>query len=177
MRWSDFHYDDWAFGIASYSKPATLLVALRAVLGEETFMHAYRTFIRDWAYKHPYPYDFFNTFETVSRQDLDWFWDSWYFKTWTLDQAIVRVHQQNDQAEIVIEDRGRVPMPVFLTVSFENGTSQNVELPVTMWLQGKTEVSLTIAAPSPVTSVEIDPEFYFPDIDRSNNIWTREQDD
>lgn len=40
MRWSDYHYSSFAFGIASYSKPATLLEALRGLLGEDVFWRA-----------------------------------------------------------------------------------------------------------------------------------------
>jgi hypothetical protein len=29
------------------------------------------------------------------------------------------------------------------------------------------------AGPSPVIRVEIDPERYFPDVDRTNNVWPR----
>ncbi|HET7274983.1 MAG TPA: M1 family metallopeptidase, partial [Longimicrobiaceae bacterium] len=65
MRRSDYHYAGPAFGIASYSKPATVLVALRGVLGEETFNTAYREFIDRWAFKHPQPWDMWNTFEDI----------------------------------------------------------------------------------------------------------------
>ncbi len=173
LRWSDFHYSEAAFGIASYSKPATLLVALRGLLGEETFLRAYRAFLRDWAYKHPYPYDFFNAFEAAAGRDLDWFWDSWYVRTWTLDQAVGRVTQRPGEAEIVVEDRGRAPMPVHLTATLDDGQKVNVNLPVDVWLQGQTQASVLVKSPARVTRVEIDPAQDFPDIDRSNNVWTR----
>jgi aminopeptidase N len=41
MRRTDYHYDGFARGISSYSKPATLLVALRALMGEEIFLSGY----------------------------------------------------------------------------------------------------------------------------------------
>ena len=173
MRRSDFHYGGDAFGIASYSKPATILVALRGLLGEPVFKRAYRAFIREWAYKHPYPYDLFNTFERVSGQDLDWFWHSWYFETWTLDHAIGGVTQRRGEADILVRDLGNVPMPVRMTVTLDDGTVVNVGLPVEAWLQGRTEMSITVTTPTRVTRVEIDPDMHFPDIDRSNNIWTR----
>ena len=34
------------------------------------------------------PNDFWNTMNEVSGQDLDWFWRTWYYETWKLDQAI-----------------------------------------------------------------------------------------
>ena len=35
MRWSDFHIPGPAYGVASYPKPASVLTALRGVLGDE----------------------------------------------------------------------------------------------------------------------------------------------
>ncbi len=172
MRWSDFHYTPAAYLTASYPKPATLLVALRGILGEEMFLRAYRSFIQTWAYKHPYPYDFFNTFERISGRDLDWFWQSWYFETWTLDQAITDVRTEGDTTYITVEDQGFAPMPVHLTVTLENGETIHREEPVDLWLGGATETTISLPVASPVQRVEIDSERLFPDIDRSDNVWT-----
>jgi len=45
-------------------------MALRAILGEEVFMQAYREYGRHWRSGHPTPYDFFNTLEAVASRDL-----------------------------------------------------------------------------------------------------------
>jgi hypothetical protein len=173
MRRSDFHYSGQAYGVASYSKPATVLVALRGVLGPDTFREAYRTFLSDWAYKHPYPWDFFNTVERVSGRDLDWFWRSWYYETWTLDQAVADVRTTPDGAEIVIEDRGTVPMPVLLTVTLDTGETMHIRLPVDPWLSGATRTTVDVETEAAVTQVTIDPDHRFPDVDRANNTWSR----
>jgi hypothetical protein len=174
MRRSDFHYSSAAFGVASYPKPSTNFVTLRAVLGEATFNRGWRTFLQRWAWKHPYPWDLFNTFEEVAGEDLDWFWRSWFYETWTLDQAVASVTEGRGGATIVIEDRGLAPMPARVTVTRENGETQMVEVPVETWLEGTRTASLTLpAAASPVIRVEIDAENAFPDTDRENNVWTR----
>ena len=175
-RWSDFHYTSAAFGVASYRKPATVYVALRGLLGEETFNRAYRTFMTDWAYKHPYPSDFFNTIERVAGRDLDWFWYSWYATTWTLDQAIDEVAVSGPQVSVRVADEGRVPMPVRLTVTLANGDTVSRTMPVDVWLQGRTSATTAVSIPagSTVRRVEIDAAHVFPDVDRSNNVWTRD---
>ncbi|MDX1585839.1 MAG: M1 family metallopeptidase, partial [Balneolaceae bacterium] len=109
MRWSDFHYNSLAFSRASYSKPASMLVTLRGLLGEETFNEAYRTFLKEWEYKHPYPWDLFNTFEDISGRDLDWFWRSWFYETWTLDHAVTDVTESENGTRIIIQDLGLSP--------------------------------------------------------------------
>jgi hypothetical protein len=173
MRWSDHHYVPQAFSVASYSKPATVLAALRGVLGEETFLKAYRAYLSTWAYKHPYPWDMFQMFEDVAGRDLDWFWRSWYYETWKLDQAVAAVEKSDAGTRIVIEDRGLIPMPVRLRISFADGSVSREELSVERWLGGATTTEITIRGEREITRVEIDPEFLFPDADRSNNNWTR----
>jgi hypothetical protein len=170
LRWTDFHYNPAAFTIASYQKPASALHALRVVLGEETFERAYREFLRRWAYKHPYPWDFFNTFEDVSGRDLDWFWRSWYVETWVLEQRVASVTPGDDGTRIVIEDRGMMPMPAIVEVTLADGTTVRREVPVETWLSGARTATVSVEA-ADVTRVEIDPEMAFPDLDRSNNVW------
>ena len=173
LRWSDFHYTGAAYSIASYAKPASVLVALRGVLGEETFSRAYRMFLRRWAFKHPYPWDLFHTFESVSGRDLSWFWRTWYYETWTLDHAVASVESTEGGTRIVVEDRGWAPMPVHLAITREDGTVVRREVSVERWLGGATRAVVEIPGGSTVVRVEIDPERHFPDLDRENNVWER----
>jgi aminopeptidase N len=172
MTPSDFHVPGPAYGIASYDKPATALAVLRAMLGEETFLRAYREYLHRWAFKHPYPWDFFHTFNDVSGRDLDWFWRSWYYETWTLDQALAGVTVQGNRAVITVRDEGRLPMPIDLAITRADGTIERREIPVDEWLRGGVETSVEVDASPAITKVEIDPERDYPDIDRSDNVWT-----
>lgn len=175
MRRTDFHYSASAAGVASYPKPATNFVSLRGLLGEQTFNRAWRTFMDRWKFKHPYPWDFFNTVEEVAGQDLDWFWRTWFYETWTLDQAVGSVTEAGGRVVIVIEDRGLAPMPARVTITRRDGGTQTLEVPVEEWLSGRKTATLALptTADSPVIRVEIDAENAFPDVDRQNNVWTR----
>lgn len=173
MRWSDYHYPGQAFGVASYDKPASVLVALRAVLGDSTFNRAYRSFLRRWAFHHPYPWDLFQTFESIAGRDLSWFWRSWYYETWLLDQAVGGVSVDDSGTRVVIEDRGDVPMPVLIVARRADGTIERQRVPVAIWLNGAREAIVDFEPGSPITRIELDPEQAFPDVDRSNNVWTR----
>ncbi|CAN5337682.1 M1 family metallopeptidase [soil metagenome] len=172
MRWTDFHYPGPAMGVASYAKPASVLVALRGVLGEEIFMRAYRTFLRSWAYRHPTPWDLFHSFESVSGEDLGWFWRSWYYETWVLDHAVESVTTGSGGTTIVVSDLGEIPMPVHLTITHADGEVVRREIPVQSWLAGLRTASILLPAGPSVVRVEIDAEHAFPDVDRANNLWT-----
>jgi hypothetical protein len=174
MRRTDFHYDGAAFFSATYAKPAAVLATLRGLIGEERFLAGYRSFIRDWAFRHASPWDLFHAFEAAAGVDLEWFWRTWYFETWTLDQAVHDVAPAEDgSATIVIRDLGLAPMPARVTVTREDGSTIRLEVPVQRWLAGHRSAELEVPQGSPVVRVEIDPEAAFPDIDRANNVWTR----
>jgi aminopeptidase N len=162
-----------SYGAATYYKPASVLVALRGVLGAETFHKAYAEYIRRWSYKHPSPYDFFHTFEDVSGKDLSWFWRGWFFETWKLDQAIDTVTPAGDSLEIVIENRGRAQMPVLLAVTRAGGRVDRLTIPAGVWFTGGRRHAIRIAREPMVKSIEIDTEKDFPDLDRSNQVWPR----
>lgn len=171
---SDFHDNSRAYLIASYMKPSTVLVALREVIGEEVFNRAWQSFISDWAYRHAHPQDFFNAFEREAGQDLDWFWRTWYYETWTLDQAIESVETESTGAtRIHVRDHGDAPMPVLIRITLEDGSSIDRTIPVDTWLAGHRTASISVETASPVVRVVIDPDATFPDVDRSNNAWER----
>jgi hypothetical protein len=174
MRHGDeYPYGTPAYLIATYEKMATNLVSLRAVLGSEPFLSTYRTYGLRWQYKHPTPYDFFNTFNSMSGRDLSWFWRPWWYETWTLDQAIASVTPVGQKVVVTIEDRGLAPMPVRLAVTRGDGRVDRVTLPADIWLGGARRYALSLDPLPAITAIEIDPEHVFPDVDRSNNRWVR----
>lgn len=162
-----------AYGVASYPKMATNTASLLALLGDSTFLRAYREYGRRWMYRHPTPWDFFNTFNDVTGRDLSWFWRTLWYETWTLDQAIGSVTPDGDALVVTVEDRGWAPMPARVVATRADGTTQTFELPVETWLAGATRGTVRIPNGATVTRIEIDPEQRFPDVDRANQVWRR----
>jgi hypothetical protein len=161
-----------AYGVASYEKMATNMISLRALVGDSAFLSAYRQYGLRWQYKHPSQFDFFNSFNASTGQDLSWFWRTWWYETWTLDQAIARVDVQRDAAVVTIEDKGLAPMPVRLVITRSGGRVERRTIPVDVWLAGTRTTTISLSDPATVEAIEIDPELKFPDIDRSNNRWS-----
>ena len=82
----------YEFGNNAYHKPAVALNILReTVMGRELFDYAFKEYARRWAFKQPYPADFFRTMEDASGVDLDWFWRGWFYTTDHVDLAISNV--------------------------------------------------------------------------------------
>jgi hypothetical protein len=174
MRPGDqYPYDTPAYSIASYDKMATNMVALRALLGNDAFLAAYRTYGLRWQYKHPTQFDFFNSFNSLAAGDLSWFWRTWWYESWTLDQAIGSVVPSGGKLIVTIEDRGLAPMPIRLAVTRSDGRVEHQVIPVDVWLAGARQYAVTLEGASSVTAIEIDLEQVFPDVDRSNNRWKK----
>ena len=162
-------------GRIAYFKPAKALILLRDdIVGPERFDYAFRTYIKRWAYKHPTPKDFFRTMNNVTGEDLDWYWKEWFYKKWTLDQAVKSVkYVDNDTTKgivITITNNNQMVMPVTIEVKENNGKVGRVNMPAELWENGG-EHSFIYHSTGMVNSVTIDPDEKFPDIDRTNNTW------
>jgi len=159
----------------AYEKPALMLQTLRfEVLGKERFDFAFREYIRAWAFKHPMPADFFRLMRDASGMELDWFWRDWIFTTARLDQAVDSVTiDTTGHANVVLTNRGTMVMPAELKITFDDGTSETVKLPVEMWNLGP-RFGYRVPSKKPVRRVEVDPRQVLPDINRANNNWERQ---
>ena len=156
----------WTLGHpVSYFKGAYGMVLLREqILGPERFDWAFHKYIRDWAYKHPSPSDFFREMQSEGGEDLSWFWRGWYLNNWKYDVAVDKI----EGSAVTLSNRGQLVLPTTVEVMFKDGTKERVKLPVETWLwQGK--YVWTLDNKAPIASVLVDPDHVLPDADRSNN--------
>jgi hypothetical protein len=171
LMWPGDLYPQDLYFIMFYDKTAQALAALRGVLGDDTFHRAFREYGRRWTGRHPYPYDFFNTIANVAGRDLSWFWTTWFYEPWPLDQAIASVESRGDSTMITIEDRGLAPMPVILELTHAGGTVERMTVPVDVWLTGARRYVVRLPAAPEIVKVTIDPDGLFPDMNRGNQVW------
>jgi hypothetical protein len=172
MRHIDLVFGE-PFTVSAYYKPGTLLRSLQRVLGDSVMALGMRTYANEWMFKHPYPWDFFNTMERVSGRDLDWFFYPFWYRTVTFDQTIGGVTQTTGGVQVTVRDVGQVPAPTDILVTTASGQRVTQTIPIERWLSPSTRsVTVTIPVNDPVARVELDPEEYFPDVNRRNNVWT-----
>jgi len=164
--------ENWRQGL--YNKPALGLVLLRErITSPGRFDPVFREYVRRWAYKHPTPADFFRTMEDGLGEDLSWFWRSWFYTTEQLDQAVDSVTHGDSAggvSRIYLRNVGPMPMPVEMGLLLDDGSIRRVTLPVEVWFLGDRYTAL-IPGPRKVISVTLDPESWYPDVDRGNNRW------
>ncbi|MFN5361353.1 MAG: M1 family metallopeptidase [Bacteroidota bacterium] len=163
-------------GTLLYNKPAVGLKLLREqILGEKRFDYAFQTYIKNWAFKHPTPDDFFRSMENAAGESLQWFWRGWFVNNWKHDLAVrdVKYVDNNNFSKgclITIENMEKLVMPVELEVKMKSGKTVRIKLPVDIWMRN---VSWTFpfASDEEIESVTYDPDKVFPDSNESNDTW------
>lgn len=170
------------FGNNAYGKPATALNILRtAVMGEELFDHAFKTYAQRWMFKHPTPEDFFRTMEDASAFDLDWFWRAWFYTTDHVDISVdsfnkieVNATKKNELPEgkyyyqAGFTNIGGIPMPIHLEFTFEDGSKDYRVIPAEIWRFGD-ETGKVFDFEKPVSSISVDPKELTADTETGNN--------
>jgi hypothetical protein len=160
----------------SYFKTAFGLMLLRNdILGPDRFDPAFRKFIRDWAYKHPQPSDFFRAMDSASGEDLSWFWRGWFFTNSALDLAVDGVTYVDGDptkgAQIAVSNRGQLVLPATMRIAFRDGTTSDIALPAESWIQSGSH-SFFVDSHQPIARVVIDPDHHLPQRDRSDATWS-----
>jgi hypothetical protein len=182
MTHSDLIHKD--FGNNGYAKPAAGLTMLReAVLGPEVFDDAFSGYAQRWAFKKPQPADFFRSMEEGAGEDLAWMWRGWFYTTHANDQSIADVSRQDTEELLGSSERGRyyyritlqndggLVTPVQMDITFENGNTERVDLPVDVWRANEQEFVFGLFSDDELTKVVVDPDGWFADIDREDNEW------
>ena len=156
-----------------YQKPALMMQTLRyEVLGPERFDFAFRQYLRAWAFKHPTPADFFRLMRDASGMDLDFFWRDWIYSTARLDQAVDSIGTADGVRKIFLSSRGTMTLPLEMELTYADGGTERVRLPVEMWNLGP-RFAYRVRGGKEVTAVVVDPRNALPDTDRKNNRVTR----
>jgi len=163
-------------GLSLYLKPGFALTLLREhIVGEKRFDSAFKKYIRDWAYKHPSPWDFFRSIESSVGEDLGWFWKSMILENMRLDQAVTKVEYVGNNAKngaiVTIENMERGAMPVIIAYETISGIKGVKKLPVEVW-QNSAAVKTRIPVQEELKMITIDPQKIFPDFKPENNTWT-----
>ena len=105
--------------------------------------------------------------------DLDWFWREWVYTTARLDQAVDSVAAApGGGSEVQLANRGTMVMPAELKLTFADGSTEMVRLPVEMWNLGP-RFTYRVRGKPAVTRAELDPRHALPDVDRANNRYPR----
>ncbi|MDJ1493389.1 M1 family metallopeptidase [Cytophagaceae bacterium DM2B3-1] len=159
-----------SYGFASYFRPAVAYATLQDILGKDKFKQVLNEYMSRWNGKHPSPYDFFYTFNNATKEDLTWFWKPWFFERGYSDLNIKKV-ETGKTTKIIIGRNGILPVPISLTVTFTDGTTDTHHETARVWQSGVREFAITKKYTKSIQKIDLgSPEI--PDINIQNNTYS-----
>lgn len=161
-----------AYSVHAYSKPATAYFILRDMLGDETFRKTMQLYVQRWNSKHPLPWDFFATFNEGSGQNLDWFWQPWFFENTRPDLSLADVQVKGGSVKFNVQNTGGLPVPVKLVFSFADGSSENLDAGADAWKSGNKTYAVKKKFDREVTGIALDTRIS-PDVNPADNSWKK----
>lgn len=165
-------YSDAAYLSNSYGKGGLCYYTLQDLLGDKLYFKSLHQYMNDWHGKHPVPYDFFYSFNNASGKNLNWFWKKWFFSWDYPDLAIKKVEKAGMITKIVIENKGGLPLPVYITIISGN-TKTILRYTAETWKDGKSETTLIANISFEKISKVILGNEFIPDKFKENNEWTK----
>jgi hypothetical protein len=154
--------------INSYPKPGLGYLYVKDMLGDTLFTRALHYYIQQWQGKHPIPYDFFNCMNTGSGKNLNWFWKRWFIDGGVPDLSL-KVKKQSSTYKINVDCKGSKPVPVDVTLNFEDGSTENIHRSIAVWEKARS-ISFLIPGKKVLKSVLLG-STYVPDVNRKDNTW------
>ncbi len=154
----------------SYPKPAMGYLYVKDMLGDELFTKALHTYINNWKGKHPVPQDFFNSMNAGSGKNMNWFWKAWFMSDGVPDLGIGKV-ALTAKPTVEIIAKGTKPLPVDLTVTFEDGATQLIHRSIAVWEKENTNIVLPLPAGKKIVKMSLG-SAHVPDGNKEDNSWT-----
>jgi len=102
--------------------------------------------------------------------NLNWFWKRWFFDDGIPDQAIDKVTHTDKQYTVVIKSVGTKPVPVDLTVYYDDGTTKVIHKTIACWKDGNKTVTLNFTADKKVARMMLG-NGYDADANKEDNMW------
>ncbi|MCC6759692.1 MAG: M1 family metallopeptidase [Chitinophagaceae bacterium] len=185
---ADHFATNYAYSTAAYSKGAVFLGQLGYVMGDSLLKRTLHAYYDTWKFKHPNPNDFVRVAEKVSGMELDWYKEYMVYTTKTIDYAIDSLWMEDSYTLVRIKRLGEMPMPVDVTLTFKDSTTEQHYVPLNLTYGEKPAESTAPRVVYPaqrwthrdmiirtnrrineIISVEIDASQRMADIERKNN--------
>ncbi len=161
-----------AYGNNAYGKASLGYLAAKDLLGDAMFKKCLQAFIARWHGKHPIPWDFFNTFNNVSGENLNWFWRDWYFSDDYIDLAVAGVTHTAKGYAVAVKNIGGMDAPFDLVLKYSDGSTDSLHETPAVWRANQARATIAVPTAKTLTSVSIDGGIWM-DADTSNNRWSR----
>jgi len=158
------------YGNNSYGKASLSYLALKDMLGDDLFKKALHNYMSNWNGKHPIPWDYFNSMNSGAGQDLNWFFQNWFFTNNYIDLALTKVSLSAGKAVFVIKNEGGFAIPFDIKVTDSEGKTETIHKTPAVWKVNQKEVTMTINTNRKMKSIALDGGIYM-DATPADNIY------
>ncbi|MDV7400493.1 hypothetical protein RZS08_54260, partial [Arthrospira platensis SPKY1] len=100
-----------------------------------------------------------------SGENLNWFWKSWYFDPGYPDLSI----RKNNDHSILVENNGKLPIPVLIRVFFTDGSMEIIEYDMKIWSNSGNYIEIPLKYDKKIQMIVLGDKDII-DIDLENNI-------
>ncbi len=152
----------------SYPKPALGYLFVKDMLGDSLFFKALHYYIANWNGKHPIPLDFFYAMNEGSERNMNWFWKKWFYDDGYPDLGIGQVTKTGNDYTVLINSIGSKPVPVDLTIYFQDNTIQKIHKNISVWENGEKQTQLHFTSSKKPLKLILG-SLYVPDINKKDN--------
>ncbi|GAB3874019.1 M1 family metallopeptidase [Hymenobacter segetis] len=154
------------YGNNAYGKPSLSYLALKDMLGDALFKKSLHEYMDRWHGKHPIPWDYFNSMSSASGQDLNWFFNNWFFTNNYIDLAVTA-----SGSTVTVQNIGGFAVPFDVAVEYADGTKETLHQSPAVWQANQKQAVITV--PKAVKSVKLDGGIFM-DANEKDNTWAQQ---
>jgi hypothetical protein len=160
------------YGNNAYVKPSLAYLGLKDMLGDVVFAKSLHTYMERWNGKHPIPWDFFYSINDATGQNLNWYWNNWFFSNNYIDLSIEKVAIKGSDYTIFIKNIGGFAIPFDVIVTYDSGKKEIFHQTPSVWKNNQKEINVEVQGTETITSMVIDGGIFM-DAEPVNNSWKK----
>ncbi len=158
------------YGNNSYGKASLSYLALKDYLGDSIFKKALHFYMNAWHGKHPIPWDYFNCMSTGSGQNLNWFFNNWFFTNNYIDLKIDTIKKEKDSYTVNVKNVGGFAIPFDVKITYADGQTASMHETPAVWEKNEKEQVIKISTDKIISSVALDGGIFM-DYTPEDNTW------
>lgn len=158
------------YGNNSYGKASLSYLALKDMLGDVPFKKALHIYMDNWNGKHPIPWDYFNSMNSGSGKNLNWFFNNWFFTNNYIDLRVGSVSATAGKTTVSIMNDGGFAIPFDMTITYADGKTEKIHKTPEIWQADHAKASIVVNTTGKIQSVSLDGGIFM-DATPANNKW------
>ncbi|TWF33823.1 hypothetical protein FHW36_11113 [Chitinophaga polysaccharea] len=156
----------------SYGKASLSYLAIKDLLGEHLFKKCLHAYMDNWHGKHPIPWDYFYSFNTAAGQNLDWFWNNWFFSNNYIDLTLSDIKISGKKALLHITNTGGFAVPFDVVITYADDSKESIHQTPAVWKANARVVVLPVTLKKAVKQVTLDGNLFM-DANEKDNSWKK----